>query len=30
MTFTAHKLSEAVTAGKQPCPHCRPAEASFN
>ena len=30
MTFTAHKLSEAVTAGKQPCPHCKPTEVSFD
>ena len=30
LTYTAHKLFEAITEGKEPCPHCQPPEASFD
>lgn len=30
LTYTPHKLSEAVLGGKQPCPDCAPPEARFD
>lgn len=30
LTYTAHKLFEAITEGKEPCPNCQPPEASFD